>query len=116
MKDEERCHSATTTHNATTLRYQEKLLLTPEERCNIHPNSCGPCVRVRNLNSDQVAFDYDSALHYKTSELLSRVGRERDEILATGLAYSQLCDMDYHGTVAEYEVTAYDPPLSLDKL
>lgn len=63
-----------------------------------------------------VAFDYDSALHYKTSEHVSRVGREKDEILTTWLAYSQLCDKDYYDTVAEYEVTAYDPPLSLDKL
>lgn len=63
-----------------------------------------------------VAFDYDSALHYKTSEHVSRVGRERDEILAMWLAHSQLCDMHYYDTVAEYEVTAYDLPLSLDKL
>lgn len=30
-----------------------------------------------------VALDYDSALYYKTSEHVSRVGRKRDEILTT---------------------------------
>lgn len=73
-------------------------------------------LKTKSVFPHLVAFDYDSALHYKTSEHVSRVGRERDEILTTWLAYSQLCDMDYYDTVAEYEATAYDPPLSLDKL
>lgn len=36
--------------------------------------------------------------------------------LTMWLAYIQLYDTDYHDTEVAYKVTAYDPPLSLDKL
>lgn len=45
-----------------------------------------------------------------------RARRDRDKTVTTWLAHVQVCDTDYHDTVVAYEVTAYDPPLSLNKL
>lgn len=40
-------------------------------------------LKTKSVFPHLVAFDYDSALHYKTFEHVSRVSRERDEILTT---------------------------------
>lgn len=45
-----------------------------------------------------------------------RASRDGDKTVTTWLAHVQVCDTDYHDTVVAYEVTAYDPPLSLNKL